>query len=252
VRAAASSPTLADTLADVRGVEGWLTDAQASVLWDAASRVPEGGAIVEIGSFRGRSAIVLARASGGRAEVVAIDPHAGGDRGPQEIAADAERGDSDFDAFHANLRQTGVSDAVRHVRLPSADALRAVEGEIDVLYVDGAHRYGPARDDVADWGARVRPGGELLIHDAFSSVGVTLAQARLLLAGGEFRYLGRAGSLARYRRERLAGRDRAANALRQLAQLPWLARNLAVKLAIVARLRPVARALGHRDGPWPY
>jgi predicted O-methyltransferase YrrM len=248
----AATPTLADTLADVRDVEGWLTDTQATMLWEAATRVRDGGLVVEIGSFRGRSAIVLARATGGRARVVAIDPHAGSDRGPREIAADAARGDSDFEAFHANVRRAGVADAVRHARLPSADALDEVDGAIDVLYVDGAHRYGPARDDIACWGARVRVGGDLLIHDAFSSVGVTLAQARLLFAGTEFRYLGRAGSLARYRREPLAGRARAANAARQAAQLPWFARNLLVKLAIVAGLRPLAHALGHRDGPWPY
>ena len=73
----------------------------------------------------------------------------------------------------------------------------------------------------------------MLIHDSFSSVGVTLAIARLLLAGARFRYLGRAGSLAEYRREPLAGRERLRNAGRQLAQLPWFARNMAVKLAIV-------------------
>jgi hypothetical protein len=121
-----------------------------------------------------------------------------------------------------------------------------------MLYVDGAHRYAPARDDIARWGARVSPGGFLLIHDAFSSVGVTLAQARLLFFAGGFEYLGRAGSLVRYRRRELAGRTRLANAGRQLAQLPWFARNVVVKAAIVLRLRPVARALGHRDGPWPY
>jgi hypothetical protein len=136
--------------------------------------------------------------------------------------------------------------------MPSERALHQVEGSIDVLYVDGAHRYGPARDDIARWGARVAPGGLMLVHDAFSSVGVTLAQLRLLLAGGSFRYLGRAGSLVRYRREPLGAADRARNAARQLAELPWFARNLAVKAAIVTGLRPVARALGHRHGPWPY
>jgi predicted O-methyltransferase YrrM len=244
--------TLAETLADVRDVDGWLSDAQAAVLWKCASRLDEGEQAVEIGSFRGRSTIVLARAAGGRAQVVAIDPHAGNDRGPREIAANAATGEADFEAFRENLRRAGVSGAVRHVRQPSAAALPEVEGEIALLYVDGAHRYGPARDDLARWGARVRPAGDLLIHDAFSSVGVTLAQARSLFLGGEFRYLGRTGSLARYRREAMTGRVRTSNALRQLVELPWFARNLAVKLALVAGPRPLARALGHRDGPWPY
>ena len=77
--------------------------------------------------------------------------------------------------------------------------MRLVDGPIDVLYVDGAHRYGPARADLRDWGARVQAGGTLLVHDAFSSVGVTLAILRELVAGRRFRYVGRTRSLAEYR-----------------------------------------------------
>lgn len=231
------------------GVEGWLSEAQARRLFE---RARDAGRIVEIGSFRGRSAIVMALAAPPEAEITAIDPHAGSDRGPQEIEADAAAGDSDFHAFHRNLAQAGVGDRVRHVRSFSQDALGEVDGELDLLYVDGAHRFSPARDDLRAWGARVRPGGHMLIHDSFSSVGVTLAIGRLLVAGGEWRYLGRAGSLAEYRREPLRGSERALNAARQLAQVPWFVRNLVVKLALVARLRPLARLLGHRSGPWPY
>ena len=88
----------------------------------------------------------------------------------------------------------------------------AVEGEIDLLYVDGAHRYAPARDDIDSWGARVPPGGRMLVHDAFSSVGVTLAILRLLVFSREFAYAGRSGSLAEYRRAAArAGRARCAS-----------------------------------------
>ena len=236
-------------LGAVDGVEGWLTTAQARRLFERA-----GGArrIVEIGSFRGRSAIVLALGAPEDAEVTAIDPHAGNDRGPREIEGTAEEGEADSRAFRTNLERAGVADRVRHVRLPSQGALGEVAGELDLLYVDGAHRFGPARDDLHDWGERLRPGGSLLVHDAFSSVGVTLAIARLFLAGGEFRYLGRSGSLAEYRKMRLTSGQRLLNAARQLGELPWFARNLVVKLALVLGLRQVARLLGHREGPWPY
>ena len=239
-------------LAAVRGVEGWLTDAQARMLWNRAQVLPAGSQIAEIGSFRGRSAIVLALGSEGRAALIAIDPHAGGDRGPRQIEADATAGEDDNRAFHANLAMAGVADVVRHVRLPSNEALHEVDGELDLLYVDGAHRYGPALADLDRWGARVRPGGHMLVHDAFSSIGVTLAQLRLLVAGHRFRYLGRVGSLVEYRREDLTGTKRARNAAKQLAQLPWFARNVLVKIAIVTRLRSLARALGHKEGPWPF
>jgi hypothetical protein len=241
-----------DALAAVDGVEGWMSVGQARRLWDCASAVPPGGRVVEIGSFRGRSAIVMARAG---AQVVAIDPHAGNDRGPQEIHGSLDVGESDHRAFLANLERAGVREAVRHVRKPSQEALDAVDGPIDLLYVDGAHRFGPASDDIRRWGARVRPGGRMLVHDSFSSIGVTLALMRLLLFGGSFVYAGRERSLAEYRRvgKPLSPGERLGNAARQLRELPWFARNVLVKVAIVLRApSALLRLLGHSSRDWPY
>jgi glycosyltransferase involved in cell wall biosynthesis/predicted O-methyltransferase YrrM len=243
-----------EVLVQARGIEGWLSDDQAERLFVCARSVGTGGQIVEIGSYRGRSTIVLAKAAQDDVEVVAIDPHAGNDRGPQEIEGYGQEAAEDNRAFHDHLARAGVADRVRHVRRPSQDAFDAVQGDVDLLYVDGAHRFDPASQDIGRWGARIRPGGTLVIHDSFSSIGVTLAIMRLLLVSGEFRYVGRSRSLAQYERAhgRLTVRERAANASRQLAQLPWFARNVAVKLLLVARLRPLARLLGHRGGGWPY
>lgn len=241
------------TLAAIADVEGWLTDAQARRLWNAAAGVEPDAQIVEIGSFRGRSTIVLASAAPAGVTVVAIDPHLGGDRGPQELADMPERGAADHAAFLANLQRCGVSMRVRHVRLRSAQALGEVEGAIALLYVDGAHRIRPAGDDLRRWGARVAPGGGLLVHDAFSSIGVTVALFAHVIGRDGWRYRGRDGSLAEYRRgPALSGVARAAELARGLAQLPWFARNLAVKVLLVAHRPDAARLLGHRSGPWPY
>src|SRR3954449_8487868 len=94
------------------GGGGGLTDAQADRLAAAAGRLGAGARVVEIGSFRGRSTIVLARAAPADAEVVAIDPHLGSDRGPQEFAEQRELGDADAEAFRANLSRAGVSERV--------------------------------------------------------------------------------------------------------------------------------------------
>jgi predicted O-methyltransferase YrrM len=241
-----------EAFALAKPVEGWLSEAQAQRLWEAAQRVPRGGLLVEIGSFRGRSAIVMASALADGARLVAIDPHAGGDRGPQEIAAEAERGEADHQAFLSNLSAAGVESRVEHVRKMSSDAHDDVREPIDVLYVDGAHRFAPARDDIVRWGARVRDGGTMLVHDSFSSIGVTLATFASIAFGSRWRYVGRTSSLAEYRREDVRGIARFANAAHQLAQLPWFARNVLVKIAIVTRLRPLARLLGHRGDHWPY
>jgi predicted O-methyltransferase YrrM len=220
-----------------RDVEGWLTEAQARRLFAAAAAVAPGGRVVEIGSFRGRSAIVLASAG---ADVVCVDPHAGSDRGPREIAADAGRGDADLEAFRANLARAGVAARVRHVRAFSDAALGEVPGPVDVLFIDGAHRIVPARADIRRWGDCVRPGGRMLVHDAWSSIGVTLALLTTTVPGRRWRYVGRERSLAEFVREDVRG---AGNAARQLRELPWFARNVVLKALIAARLR---------RGPWPY
>jgi hypothetical protein len=229
------------TLHDISGVNGWLSDAQAQRLWARASELAPPATIVEIGSFQGRSTIVLARAAAPGVDLVAVDPHAGNDRGPQEIAGYESEAANDNAIFNENLRSAGVAERVRHVRKLSNAAHGDVEGEIDLLYIDGAHRYGPALDDIRQWGARVRAGGTMLIHDSFSSIGVTLAIGRQLFAGDDFTYIGRSGSMTEYRR--LAPQNPVGNALRQAAQLPWFAKNVVLKGLIAAKVL---------DRPWPY
>src|ERR1700710_116125 len=60
-------------------VSGWLTEAQAQLLWDVAAQLSPAPLVVEIGSHQGRSTIMLAsvtRSMGGR--VVAVDPFVDG------------------------------------------------------------------------------------------------------------------------------------------------------------------------------
>lgn len=245
--------TFADALPALDGIEGWLTEDQARRLWDRARALPEGATAVEIGSFRGRSTVITALALPEGARLTAIDPHAGNDRGPQEWEGKEAEAEDDHHVFLANLEKAGVRDRVTYVRKFSDDAHGDVDGDIDLLYIDGAHRFAPARTDIVEWGDRVVPGGTMLIHDSFSSVGVTLAILTELVRSGEWAYVGRSGSMAEYRRGELGPDERRRSTTGQLAQLPWFASNVVIKALIVARLRPVARALGFPDDkPWPF
>lgn len=245
-------PSLVDVMATVADVEGWMTAGQAATLYDSATRCPPGGTIVEIGSFHGRSTIVLASAAPAGVQVVAIDPHAGNDRGPQEIDGYVAEADDDHTSFTANLTTAGIADRVTHLRMFSDDAHSGVVGDVDLLYVDGAHRYAPALADIRSWGDRVSDGGTLLIHDSFSSIGVTMAILRQLVFGSRFRYVGRSRSMTIYRADLDGVIARLGNAARQLAQLPWFFKNVMLKVLLTVGFGKVMRLL-RRDAPeWPY
>ncbi len=81
----------------------------------------------------------------------------------------------------------------------------------------------------------------MLVHDAFSSIGVTLALLTTTVPRPSWRYVGREGSLAAY--VRCSPARRAMPGLRELRELPWFAANLVRKGLIAA---------GVRDGPWPH
>ena len=238
----------------VADVEGWMTPGQARRLWTCARIVRPGRRIVEIGSFRGRSMIVLASAAAPGVELVAIDPHAGNDRGPHEFEGFEDEASEDHDVFLANLAAAGVLDRVRHVRKFSHEALADVPGDIDLLYIDGAHRLKPALDDIRRWSAKVVPGGDLLIHDSFSSVGVTGAIALSLLTNPRWRYLGRSESMTHYRHEPVGGpAQRLANIGRQLVSLPYFAKNLIIKGLILGKLGFLTQPLfKHDPKTWPH
>ena len=237
----------------VEQVQGWMTQGQAHLLYSASAATRDGDTIVEIGSFQGRSTIVLAMAAPAGVEVVAIEPHAGNDRGPQEIDGYAAEASADFEAFQANLSAAGVANRVRHLRTLSDKAHAEVTGNVAVLYVDGAHRYRPARQDIHEWGSRVVAGGTLMIHDSFSSIGVTLAIARELMFSRRWRYVERSRSLAVYRADLDGGaRNRAANFARQLLQLPWFVKNVLIKVALSLKLGALAKKVTGRTPEWPY
>jgi predicted O-methyltransferase YrrM len=136
-----------------QSIGGWLTEQQARMLFDAATEVPEGQAIVEIGSHHGRSTVLLASAKKPGVTLLAVDPY------------DDQRwggGQDAFAIFQSNLRSSGVESDVTLARKYGADAGRDWTGApIRLLFVDGAHDYQTVVADLAAWMPHVLPAGSL-------------------------------------------------------------------------------------------
>ncbi len=223
----------ADAYARAHDVPGWLTESQAQVLYDVAQRSSR---VLEIGSHHGRSTIVLAAAG---AHVVAVDPFPSNWR---YGASDTEQ------RFRHNLELAGVSDRVDLRVAPSTSVRESWSDPLDAVYIDGKHDYWSVSDDLR-WSDHLAPGGVLLVHDAFSSLGVTVALLRRLLSRRPgLVYTGRVGSLATL----VPAAPTFADRLKVLRELPWFARNLVVKVLLRLRLGQLASALGHADTADPY
>lgn len=219
-------------------VPGWLTREQARLLWDRAVLLPAGGTVLEIGSHQGRSTLVLALAARrAGARVVAVDPFVEG----RLFGGGATR-----QRFEANVARGGVTDVVQLRPLPSTELRPGWSDPLDLVFVDGKHDYWTVSDDLR-WTEHLPPGADLLLHDAFSSVGVTAGLLRHVLPSRRLAYAGRVGSLAWLRVTPPSRRDRG----RMVAQLPWFARNVVIKLGL-RLLRPVARLTGRPVPPDPY
>jgi MMP 1-O-methyltransferase len=137
-----------------RAVGGWLTEAEGAFLYALAARGPETGAIVEIGSNRGKSTTLLAHAArlAGRERVHAIDPHRAG--------TEAE--------FRSNLVREGVDDWVIPHVAKSQEFVHGWREPIRLLFIDGLHTYEGVRADYADWTPFVVGGGVIVLHDTFA------------------------------------------------------------------------------------
>ena len=126
-------------------VDGQISRDEAKTLIHLGSNVPSNNVIVEIGTYRGRSAVALALGSrlGAGVRVYAIDPHTefrgvmGGRFGPQDMAA-----------LYRNLVKAQVGDTVAVVCLPSLVVARTwSKRTIGLLWIDGDHTYEAVRAD---------------------------------------------------------------------------------------------------------
>lgn len=220
-------------------IPGWLKPGQGRLLYDAARALPRGATILEIGSHQGRSTVVLAKVAqeiGG--EVIAVDPFVDG----RLFGGLPTR-----DRFLANIDAAGLGEVVRPVQEYSTRARPDWTESFDLLYIDGKHDYWTFTDDLR-WRVHLPDGAAILVHDAYSSIGVTLGILAKVLFARDLRYLGRSDSLAHF----VKGPPSRADRLRILAEIPGWLRNVFIKVLLRLRLRPVARLFGH-DSPYdPY
>jgi len=159
---------------DLQTVKGFLDPLEGEALYAAAEEMAPRGLCVEIGSYCGKSTIILGTAcqkSGGT--LLAIDHHRGSEENqPGEEYFDPDLDDgaggmSSLSQFRANIRRAGLEDTVIPALSPSQLVNRLPLAAPAFVFIDGGHSMPAALADWRNWGARVMHGGLLAIHDVF-------------------------------------------------------------------------------------
>ena len=152
------------------------------------------GDIVEIGSFRGKSAVALAHglhhdpAASGR--IVCVEPHADFTGVYGGIFGAEDRG-----AFYRIMLESGYFDRVALINLASEAAARAWSGPIGLLFIDGDHTHAGVQKDIECWEPFVEPGGCIAFDDSTDPAIGPAHVVEELLACRRFEFIERVGKI---------------------------------------------------------
>jgi len=146
----------------VNKVEGSLYDREGQFLYSAAKNCKGRGLIVEIGSWKGKSTIWLARGSkaGNKVKICAIDPHTG-------CIEHRERNIKvwTFEEFRENIRNAKVDDIIVPMVKTSKEAAQDFKEPVEFVFVDGDHKYELVKLDFELWFPKLVKGGIMAFHD---------------------------------------------------------------------------------------
>lgn len=197
---------------DVTTIKGFLADDEAQALYSAARAASKTGPVLEIGSYCGKSTVVLGAACRLNNSVLyAVDHHRGSEEhqkgeffhDPDLYDAAEEQFDS-FREFRKNIARAGLHDTVVPLVAGSDVASRCWNTPLAMVFIDGGHSLEAALTDYRCWSSHIVRGGVLAIHDIFEKPEeggqAPLAIYRLALASGLFDSPERVNSLALLRR----------------------------------------------------
>jgi MMP 1-O-methyltransferase len=156
-------------------VTGFMPEDEGRALYDAARTALGGGVGVEIGTYCGKSTVLLGAAALDSGSVLyTVDHHHGSEEHQpgweyhDESMVDARTGLFDtLPTFRHTLDAMALPDHVVAVVGRSAVVARNWRTPLQMLFIDGGHTDEAARRDFDGWVRWVAEGGVLIIHDVF-------------------------------------------------------------------------------------
>lgn len=137
-------------------INGWFTREEAICMQWIVKQLPQGSKTVELGSFQGRSSIMIASALSTGSILYCIDNFS-----------------ESFDilnAFMKNIKEFKVNDKIRFLMMDNIEAAKEFGDEsIQMVFVNTTHSSESIKQDILEWCPKIRVGGFLVCHNYTSS-----------------------------------------------------------------------------------
>lgn len=152
-------------------IPGWLSEDEAITLYELARSLPGSEPVaVEIGSWLGKSSLVISKGLKGKTQpkLYCIDPF----NGDADAADKAMYGREIStlqrtleETFLDNMRKHNVLDVVRPMVGYSFEFAADFKEPIDLLFIDGNHDYTAVLQDYEQWSPLLKQSGWIAFHD---------------------------------------------------------------------------------------
>lgn len=159
-------PLFSQILKQTENIEGWLSDAEAELLFSISMSACfqfTNSEIVEIGCYHGKATTILGnvvKSISDKIKVYAIDTHDG-------MLGSADQGlfqfPSSFEPFTANIANGNLADTV--VAITGESKNIEWQSSISLLLIDGLHDYMNISNDFWKFSVWVETGGYVAFHD---------------------------------------------------------------------------------------
>ncbi|MFD8894510.1 class I SAM-dependent methyltransferase [Streptomyces sp. NPDC059566] len=165
-----------ETIAAFEAAKGFMPVREGLALYEAAAAAGSLGLpLLEVGTYCGRSTILLADAAReAGVAAITVDHHRGSEEQQpgweyhDPTVVDPEIGLMDtLPTFRRTLHRAGLEDHVIAIVGRSPQVAATWGGELGFVFIDGGHTDEHASGDYEGWAPHVAVGGTLVIHDVF-------------------------------------------------------------------------------------
>lgn len=166
-----------EILAAFQAAKGFMPMDEGLALYAAAAGAAALGLpLVEVGTYCGRSTILLADAARtGGVMAVTVDHHRGSEEqqpgweyhDPSVVDPEVGRMDT-LPTFRRTLHAAGLEDQVIALVGRSPQVAAVWQAPVGLVFIDGGHTDEHATADYEGWAPHLAPGGLLVVHDVFA------------------------------------------------------------------------------------